>query len=242
MRKLRAVLCEDNEIQRMFYMALCDEISKKHKVDIDIKVYESGNDLLFDLEDPKFHSMLDLLFLDIHMPGINGVETARAAREIGFGGVIVFITSSTDHYTDAFDVGAFHYILKGKHDGYRFEDVFLKAVRQAESLRQEVVVLSFGNELRQIEIKKIEYFEILNKVVTVYYGNETFEFISTLERIETQLSDKEFCRIHRSYLVSLFHIKSISYSNVTMLNGTVLPVGRKYYPVLKKNIDRIKTI
>jgi len=238
MRKLRIVLCEDDSIQCELYTELCREVSKKNRVDIEMKVYRSGSDFLFDLEDPKFYSTLDILLLDIHMPGVCGVETAREAREIGFGGVIIFITASKEHYANAFDVGAFHYITKGEHDFERFEEILLKAFKQAKNMRQEVIVLSCGGEIKQIEIQKIEYFEIFQRMLTVYYGDEIFEFISTLEKLENQLAGHGFQRIHRCYLVSLSHIKKLSYTGVTMQNGVVLPVGRKYYPFLKEYVEK----
>ena len=241
MWKIRIVVCEDNEIQRELYSALCRDISEKHKIDIEIKEYESGSDLMLDLENPKFYSILDILFLDISMPGISGIETAKAAREVGYTGIIIFLTVSKEHYEEAFDVGAFNYIIKGEHDGKRFEEIFLKAVRLAEELRKEVIVLSGGYELRQIAVRDIEYFEVIKRVLTVYYNDEKFKFTSSnLESLEGRLFDHGFQRIHRNYLVSLLHIKKLTYKEVTMRSGSVLPVGRKYYPDLKNAVEKIK--
>lgn len=240
MRKIRIVVCDDIETERERYTVYCREFSKKHKIDIEMKSYNGGNDLLLDLENPKFYTTLDILFLDINMPGINGVETAQKAREIGYAGIIVFITVSKEHYEKAFDVRAFNYVRKGEHNEKRFEEVFLKAIKAAEDMRQEVIVLSGGGELRQIEVREIEYIEVVKRVMTIYYNGQTFEFISTLEKLENQLFNHGFQRVHRNYLVSLSHVKSISYEEITMLDEKKLPVGRKYYNDLKAAIEKIK--
>jgi DNA-binding LytR/AlgR family response regulator len=239
MRRIRIVVCDDNKVELDMYVKLCSRISKNHHIETEIKVYESGDDLLFDLEDPKFFNTLDLLFLDIAMPGIDGVETARYARKIGYTGLIIFITSSHEHYIDAFDVGAFHYIVKGE-DMSRFEDIFMKAVEVSAEIHQEKILLSAWGELKQLKIRDIYYFEVLKGTMTVYYDGGVFEFNATLDRLEERLKDCGFQRIHRNYLVSLIHVKSVTYTETIMVNDAALPVGRTFYPELKEGIKRMK--
>jgi DNA-binding LytR/AlgR family response regulator len=236
--KIRAVVCDDNKADLSMYTKLCYKISKNHGIEIEIKTYESGNDLLFDLEEPKFFNTLDILFLDITMPGIDGVATARHARKVGYTGLIIFITTSEAHYADAFDVGAFHYITKGA-DVKRFEEIFMKAVDLLRELNKDHILLSGWGELKQIKVRDILYFEVVKGTMKVFYDDESFEFNGTLDKIEEQLNDRGFQRTHRNYLVSLTHVKSITYTELIMTNDEVLPVGRTHYPELR---DRIKSI
>ena len=241
MTGVRIAICEDEKTQREFYKALCIEASKRHDIDSTIETYVNGNDLLFDLDDPKYCAALDLLLLDIKMPGIDGVQTAKEARKNGYNGIIVFVTASKEHYESAFDVGALNYITKGEHDWERFEKIFLEAVRRAGDMRQDVITLSGDNGLNQIEVRRIAYFEIIKGNMTVYCDcQETHSCTSTLEKLEKQLSERNFQRIHRNYLVSLLHIKSISFKGVLMQDGTELPVGRRYYPELKEAVEKLK--
>ena len=80
---------------------------------------------------------------------------------------------------------------------------------------------------------EIRYFEIMQKIVTVYYSDTSFEFVSTMGKLENLLFAKGFVRISRSYMVSTKYIASFSYDKVIMADGTELPVGRKYYKDLK---------
>jgi DNA-binding LytR/AlgR family response regulator len=240
MRKIRIVVCDDNKSELETYSKLCRRISESHNADIEIKSYVSGSDLLFDLEDPKFFSTLDLLFLDITMPGIDGVQTAKYARKIGYTGLIIFITASDEHYAQAFDVGAFHYIPK---DGNikRFEEIFVRALDLSKEIHQEQIFLFAWGELKQIKIREIYYFEVVKGTMTVFYeGDKSFEFNGTLDKIEERLKDSGFQRIHRNYLVSLPHVKGATYTEITMTNGVVLPVGRTHYHELKDEINKLK--
>ena len=114
MNKLKVIICDDEKTALLTYVKFCSKISAEHNIDADVKGYSNGSDLMFDLEDPKIYNTLDILFLDIHMAPINGVEVAREARRAGYTGFIIFITASEEHFREAFDVGAFHYITKGE--------------------------------------------------------------------------------------------------------------------------------
>jgi DNA-binding LytR/AlgR family response regulator len=246
MHKIRIVVCDDNKTELDMHTKLFRTISEKHKIDIEIKTYESGSDLLFDLEDPKFFNTLDLLFLDINMPGVDGVETAKNARKLGYSGLIIFITVSDEHFVDAFDVGAFHYIIKGDNVE-RFEEIFMKAIEMSGEIHQEHILLSAWGELKQIKIRDVQYFEIVKGTMTVFYdsagsenGDNSFTFNGTLEKLEERLKNSGFQRSHRNYLVSLTHVKSVTYTEIILSSGVALPVGRAYYPELKEAIKRLK--
>ena len=96
---------------------------------------------------------------------------------------------------------------------------------------------SGAGEFRNIEIRKIRYFMVVKRIVTVFYGDdEEFSFYTSIGKIETRLQDYGFIRLHRSYLVSMSHIRTISFKEVEMDNGDILPVGRSYYADLKKQM------
>jgi DNA-binding LytR/AlgR family response regulator len=194
---------------------------------------------MVDFEDPKFHNNVDMLFLDIFMPGSNGIEVAREARQLGYTGTIIFLTVSEENYRDAFDVGAFHYITKGE-SVQRFEEIFLKAVDTTKQASQKEVVLSGWGEIKKLPVRSIVYFEVINKVITVCYDDQKFEFQGSLQSLENQLANSGFLRIHRNYLVSLTYVRSIAYEEVTLINGKKLPVGRKYYGKMKEAVQKMK--
>lgn len=89
-------------------------------------------------------------------------------------------------------------------------------------------------EYRNIAINDIKYFEVRGKIITVYYGSKSFEFISTIGKLENLLFTKGFIRVHRSFLVALQYIKTFAYDGLTLMDHKEIPVGRKYYGGLKE--------
>ena len=239
MSVVRLVVCDDDKMALETLRKICEKISADNGIDIRIHEYTSGSDLMFDLEDPKFHSLLDILLLDIHMPGLSGVDVAKEVRKVGYNGVIIFVTGSEEHYKDAFDVGALHYITKGESIS-RFQEIFLKAIDQSKENRNKEIVLFGWGELIKLKVKNIEYFEIRNKILYVFCDNTEYRIQGSLDGIERQLINSGFQRIHRSCLISLQHLKNISFQQVVMTNGTILPVGRKYYNGLKEAVNKLK--
>ena len=240
MKKTRIVICEDSSAEKMFYAKYSREIARENGLDIEIKTYGSGNEMLFDFASRNLLPTIDIIFLDINMEGLNGIRTAEKLRKTGFRGVIVFVTASPRHYEQAFDLRAFSYVTKGENSALRFKKVFLAAVREALEIQQEYIVLSGGGEYKQVALSDIRYFEVYRKITTVYYGDkEKFEFICPLDKLENQLMSRDFFRVQRSYLVSLRHIEKISYVGITLSDGTELPVSRNQYAALKETMENL---
>jgi len=103
----------------------------------------------------------------------------------------------------------------------------------ASEKSNEYMLFTGIGEYRNIAINDIKYFEVRGKIITVYYGSKSFEFISTIGKLENLLFTKGFLRVHRSFLVSLQYIKTFTYEEITLIDHTVISVGRKYYSGLK---------
>ena len=133
---------------------------------------------------------------------------------------------------DAFDVDALHYIVKGRTDNEKFEEIFLKANKRIEKRQVEIISLACAGEHRNVPIQDILYFEVQSRIVTVHYINgqrlESFEFYSSLSRIEEFLYEKGFIRIHSSYLVGERHIHKKNGKEIEMADGRILPIGKTY--------------
>ena len=220
-------ICDDSAEQ----VSLCKDkllsLARQHGVHASIKTFPSGEALLFEAEDA--YATLDLIYLDIRIPGFNGLETAKRLRGIGYLGDIVFFAFTPDHAIDGYDVSALHYVLKGQTSAEKFEEIFLRACERKARRESEVLVLTCAGESRCVPVEDIRYFEIQQRIVTVYYGDERFEFYSTMMRLEEQLFNKGFVRTHKSFLVGKRFIRSIDSARVLLDTGEALPVGKRYY-------------
>jgi len=238
---MKIAICDDHFTEIKEYEELFQKIAKEHKLHLDIIYYESGQQMLLDFE-TNIKQFADIIFLDIHMPGFSGIETALELRKYAYSGEIIFLTFSKNHMLDAFDVEALHYIIKKETPSHKIETIFLRAIKKALDKKQKNILFTAGGEYRNIAINSIRYFDIYKKIVTVHYNDDqTFEFYCpSLEKVEKQLEGLGFFRIHRGYLVSLSKITHCSYDTVLLDNEEKLPIGRKYYPLLKEALKNTK--
>lgn len=226
------VICDDNPIERENLLEVTTHISKSEGYDAEFEVFENAKQMLFELEDKL--ELIDVILLDINMPGIDGMEAALKLRSNGYIGEIVFTTVSKSHMLGAFDVRAFNYIVKGETDSAKTVRIIKGVLGIASEKSKEYMLFTGIGEYRNIAINDIKYFEVRGKIITVYYGSKSFEFISTIGKLENLLFTKGFLRVHRSFLVSLQYIKTFTYEEVTLIDQTVISVGRKYYSGLKE--------
>lgn len=227
-------ICDDDAWEREQCQARLKKIASAHQIPVEFAFYEKGEELLFHLQDAR--NQPDVIYLDMRLGGLAGDEAAKKLRQQGYNGDIIFFTISKDYYTSAFDVKALHYVVKRETSDEKFEEIFLKSVASVKEKNTEYIMLSGAGEFRNIEIRKIRYFQVVKRIITVFFDEEEFSFYSTIGKIELRLKDYGFIRIHRAYLVSMAHIRSISYTEVLLDNGESLPVGRAYYQNLKQEM------
>lgn len=245
MKAIKVAICDDDKKELQFFYNMCRKIKKQEGIEIQVRLYESGDAMLFHFDDGdgKVLYAVDIILLDIMMPGQNGMDVAKKLRGLGFQGSIIFITHSKDaeHFRNAFDVQAFNYITKDEDIQNRFIKTFVDAAEEAKRRRSKTLIFSSIAETRQIDIGSISHFEVHDHVVTVFYnGEDSFKFISALAKIENLVYGENFIRVHRSFLVSTSHIvSSISSENsITMSNQAIVPVSKKYKAVLREAMEQ----
>ena len=223
----QATICE-NKLMRL---------AQKCDLRLKTKVFPTGDALLFEAEPMLGH--IDLIYLDIQMSGTNGLQTASKLRQMGFLGDIIFYTFDAGHAIDGYDVSALHYVIKDITSDQKFDEIFWRAFDRKQHREQEMLILTCAGESRCIPLQDIFYFEVNQRIVTIHYTKGSFEFYSTMMRMEEQLYGKGFVRSHKSFLVNLRWIRAVDSNKVTLDNEESLPVGKKYYADNLKNLGSI---
>lgn len=194
-----------------------------------IAEFESGDQLLFAKQD------FDLIFLDIRMEGINGIETARKLRQQQKHSVIIFVTALKDYVFEAFDVSAFHYLLK-PIDADRFSQIFDRAINfigQSSQYYGAKLYLQLKGRNITVEQKDILYLENHLKKVEIHTLQQTIGLNSSMKILESQLSDA-FFRCHRGYLVNMAWISEYDSSTIILKNKEEIYLAREKYSLFKK--------
>jgi DNA-binding LytR/AlgR family response regulator len=234
---MQVLICDDDRNYAVQFGKQILAIAVRNKVDVTCDIVSSGKELLFFIG-TKYRKV-DLIYLDYHMEDLNGMETAIALRNKGVTADIVFNSNDSSYAIDAYDVDALGYIVKGKTSEAKCEEIFMKAVKRCRKRNDETITFSHCNEQRNIPIENILYFEVKNRTVTVHYLRnkkvETFDFISSLSKIEEKLAPKGFERSHSAFLVAKRHIYKRTQTQIEMVNGDVLPIGKSHQKKTQKN-------
>jgi len=218
---MKIAICDDEKNLRENILALV----KGQCADCHVDLFSSGTALL------ETSKVYDIYFLDIQMPGLNGIKTAERLREQHApAGVIIFITALKDYMADAFDVSAFHYLVKPV-DGIKFKTVFTKAMneyqKQSKNADKHILVKS-GSIHHKIFIKDILYIESQGKKVIVNAVNGIMEYRDKIQELENNLGGS-FFRCHRCYLVNLSHVVRYSATAIWLTNGSEIHLAQKKF-------------
>lgn len=195
-----------------------DFFHKKNR-EISLRTFSSGEELL------KYDGQIDILFLDIQMKDIDGMETARKLREDKFCGFLIFITVLKDMVFQSFEVQAYDYLVKPVEEK-QFEKTMERLYAAMRSAGEDSLLVQKGYEGRIIRKDEIVFCEIIDrKVYLNLASDEVIDYYERIENLETKLGDC-FFRCHRSYLINLKHLKGYKNGIAYMDNGREIPVSR----------------
>ncbi|MGL5820107.1 MAG: LytR/AlgR family response regulator transcription factor [Sarcina sp.] len=223
-------ICDDEKVYSDAILDILSECAKFISFKTKFDVYNSSEELLEVLEEnPLKYS---ILFVDILMPGLTGVELSQRIKRLNENIYIIFITSTKDFIFDAYDIGALNYILKPIEKN-RLEEQFLRAIKAVKK-KNESFVVNKNNEIYTINIEDIIYFEVRNRVTTVEYVGGTLDFYEKISDVEERLKEYNFIKTHRSYIVNPEYIFKISSSTIELKDGRWIPISKLRLKSIKK--------
>ncbi len=216
---INIAICDDEKYMSDKIRAMVYGFFRKKNKRVAVAQFSSGKELL------EYGSAIDILFLDIQMDGIDGMETARKLRRRNFNGILVFITVLAEMVFQSFEVQAYDYLVKPVEEK-RFEKTMERIMFAIQDTGKANLLVQNGHETIIIPFKDIIYCEVIDR--KVYLHMSSSEVISYYERIgnlEAEL-DSRFFRCHRSYLVNMQYLKSYRKETAFMADGSSIPVSR----------------
>ncbi len=235
---MRIAICDDEAPTRAYLTSLI----RAQDCPCEVVEYASASDCLAD------HRGIDLLFLDIELnaTGPDGMALARQIREQSAvtQPVIIFVTGYERYVFDAFDVGAFQYLLKPV-DEEKFAQVFARAVEQIEVGRvrpqlSHALTLQSAGTSRTVPLDNIYYIESSNHKVVLCLKDGAFSCYAKIRDLEAELGD-QFFRVHKGYLVNLAYVEGYSKTELTLTNGEKLLISKyKYQDFVKAYLRFVK--
>ncbi len=219
---LNIAVCDDEQM-------ICNDIyTRLHKINpaFLVDVFNSGEKLL--QTDLKY----DIIFLDIEMSGINGMDVAERIMQKNKNIYIIFLTSHTEFMQSAFKVRAFRFLAKPI-----CETDFIESVSQAEKelLRFEKLFITSNYETNIVNKEKIVYIEAFGDGSFVYTTDKVYESNKSLKYWENELDNEHFFRVHKSFFIALRYIENThdNWLNMQYYNEAI-PISRRNMKEFKK--------
>lgn len=224
--ELQIAICEDNSEQ----LSINCNLLKRNadKMNHTFYPYTSGKEFLADLEKGR---KIDVLFCDIEMPEINGIDIGNAARKYNDNLILIYLTNYPQYAIQAYETRAFRYLLKPFDEEAAKE---IMAMVQKEYNRYQKLVFKEWDTVHFVDIGKILYLEAREKCTYAYTSSREFSSRRSLNEYESVLWKMGFFRIHRKYLVNCFYVKELKGASLILDNDEELPVARSQRSDFKK--------
>lgn len=219
---VKIAYCDDDLSALREIMALLDKYRIKHSREIAYTAFHSSLELLAAIERGM---RFDVLFLDVVMPGEDGISAAREIRQYDNVVKIIFLTSSSEFAVQSYTVDAYFYQIKPiwEEGFFRLMD---SVISECEKEEQCSLIVRCKSGITRIDLDRLEYCEVTGRTLLFHMENGTvLESVGSLDELCGKLVPYEkFLRPHRSFLINMEYIQSISYKAIMMDSLVQIPI------------------
>lgn len=227
----KIAFCDDDRSILNELCVLLDQYHVEQNQEINYTAFHSPLDLLVEIEKG---TRFDILFLDVLMPGENGMAAAAEIRNYDSNVKIIFLTSSAEYAVQSYTVGAYFYQLKPirAESFFRLMDSVLSVCEKEQT---SSLILQCKSGITRIKPRQLEYCEVIHRTRFLHLtSGKTLESIGSLDKLSDQLKPYgNFLRPHRSYLVNLEYVQNLSCRALTMSCLTKIPIPHGKYNEIK---------
>lgn len=220
MREIYGIaVCDDDKGFLDEIACQIEEAARQLGEELSVRRYESAEELIAS-EEP-----FDVLFLDIQMGGISGMQAAHVLRGRGRDFCLIFLTSMVQYAIDGYDVHAFAFLPKPVKPGVLMGKL-AEALEYVRALRGSILALQTGEGIVSVSSRDIIYADVLDHTTRVVTRNGTVSCSLPLEKLIRQLPDGEFFRCHKSYTVNFSAVRVLGKTELIMENGDSVPISK----------------
>lgn len=243
MKFFEMAICDDEEFYIEDMCGYLKAFTSEEEVELHVEKYHSGLELLDAMR--EHGKSFDMIFLDVDMPQINGMDTAMEIRKFDTNVIICFVTSHRQYAFDAFQVNASGYCekpvsyvrLKSMLNKCIQEIRYIKDRKTAEEIYLEI---SYGKEPIIVPIKKVVFIEKQRNKCVLHTTDGEITCYDTLSNIYEKLNHEVFFFVHQGYIVNFNHILEVQAKAVIVTGPLDVPISRKYYKEMReRHMDKI---
>lgn len=224
-------ICEDNIKDLAHLLHMLDRTN----ILCNITKYEDAESMLRDVE--TYGKKFDLFLLDIYLPGMTGVDAARRIRAQNKNTLLVFLTTSEDFYREAFDLYAFHYLIKPVQEASLSE--VLQKASDIVNNPEETLRISFGGEDTILRQQDISYVSSSNHIL-LFHMQDGAKHTSygKLDEMQPLLTEHCFIRCHKSFIINIRHVTKLTKEGF-YIEDTLIPISRTYAASAKESYKKL---
>lgn len=224
------------EIDIVINISICDDdknitdeihnLIKKHfpkNIDYQVSIYYSGEELIEKSNDTQ----IDILFIDIEMGEISGIQTVKYLREYNSNCIVFFVTSYNNYITDLFRLQSFQFLQKPINE----KDFVIDLNRAIEEYNKNhsFIEIKHNNTIKKVQIGEILYIEVYQKEIKIKTFDDVIYHRGKIIDYEQKLSSYHFAKSHKSFIINLKYIVEIKQNSVMLKSlSHSIPLGRKY--------------
>lgn len=229
--KLKIAVCDDETsiINRLKQFLVCHEL--QYDDDLIVDYFQSGKELL----EAHNNAQYDIIFLDIEMPHVNGLQTATKIRNRTYdNSFIVFVTNYPEYMHDSFSVQPFQYLMKPFFQE-NISKVIFEIKNKIRKSTSDSIMIDDGENERVLQLSDLEYIAVSQKahILEFHVQNDIVCCRGSLKDYTKLLSEKGFVTPSRGYIINIRHVKLISQNTLTLKSGQCIPVSCRQMKLLK---------
>ncbi len=217
---IHVAIVEDEEIHQQALQAHLLRYAGENEVTFDIRVFDNPILLL-----ENYRPVYDLIFLDIQMPDLNGMETARKLRALDQNVLLIFVTSLAQYAIEGYEVAAVDYILKPVQY-FSFAMRLTRAIWRIRAEEGDALTVANAEGSARIKLRDLLYVEISGHAMTYHTHEGTVSGTGTLSALEDKLRGKGFARCNSCYLVNLAYVETVRGYQLLLKDGTELQISQ----------------
>jgi len=217
---MKICLCDDEKVM-LHYLTT---IINKWNHQTEITCVQSAEEFLFEYQE---EIPFDVIFLDIQMDKISGVELAKKIREVDNNVIIIFLTGVKEHVFDGYVVKALRYVLKPIKEEEIIE--VLELVRNEVKQIKRSSIFTIDKQQVKIYHDEIQYIEANKHYIVIYTKDNQYQLKMNISQIVKELNDECFIISHRSYIVNIKNLKLINKVECVLDDGRNIPISRNKY-------------
>ena len=223
---MKIAICEDQAVQVNLLNNKIKKWANDYDIEVTINNFTTAESFLFEWED---YEKYDAIFLDIKLGKISGVELSNIIREKNKNVDIVFVTGFFKYALHGYKVGALQYLMKP----IKISDLYFCLNKTQERISNKndkyMMILETPKKYIKLNCNEIHYCIMFSPYIDIHTSSEKITVRKKISELEREIPSKYFIRCHRSYIVNLKYVKSITKDSVVLESGIRIPISRGRY-------------